>query len=270
MADSRKVALVTGASSGIGAAIAADLLRAGYRVFGASRNPGPSPGGVETVVMDVDDDASVAAGIAAVVERASRLDAVVNNAGWALMGPIEETSMTEARAQMETNFFGVLRVCRAALPIMRRQGGGHIVNISSLAGIFGNPFSGLYSASKFAVEGLSEALRFETRRFGVRVSLIEPGDTQSRLPANRRTVKGASADSPYAAPFGRLQKAQARDEATAPSPEAVARLVVETLAASRPSMRRSVGMAGQRVVILLKRVLPYSLFERIVAAALGV
>jgi NAD(P)-dependent dehydrogenase (short-subunit alcohol dehydrogenase family) len=270
MADARKVVLVTGASSGIGAAVADALTRAGYRVFGASRNPGAAPSGIETVVMDVDDDASVVAGVASVMGRTGRLDAVVNNAGWALMGPIEETAVAEARAQMETNFFGVLRVCLAVLPIMREQGGGHIVNISSLAGIFGNPFSGLYSASKFAVEGFSESLRFEARRFGVRVALVEPGDTQSRLPANRRTVKGSSPQSPYAAPFDRLQKAQAKDEASAPSPDRVARLVLNILASANPPMRQSVGMTGQRIVILLKRALPYSLFERIIAAALGV
>ncbi len=270
MQESRKVALVTGASSGIGAAIAAALAKSGYRVFGASRHPGASTHEIETTVMDVDDDASVASAVAGVIERAGRLDAAINCAGWALMGPIEETSIGEARAQMETNFFGVLRVCLAVLPIMRAQKSGCIVNISSLAGVFGNPFSGLYSASKFAVEGLSESLRFETRSFGLRVALIEPGDTRSQLPARRRTVAGASAQSAYAEAFGRLQKGQAKDEAGAPSADAVAELVVKILAAPNPRLRHSVGMAGQRIVVLIKRALPYSWFERIVGAALGV
>lgn len=270
MQDSGKVALVTGASSGIGAAIAAALAKSGYRVFGASRHPGAFAGGIETIAIDVDDDASVASAVAAVIQKAGRLDAVINNAGWALMGPIEETSIAEARAQMETNFFGVLRVCLAVLPIMRAQESGHIVNVSSLAGVFGNPFSGLYSASKFAVEGLSESLRFEMRRFGVRVTLIEPGDTQSQLPARRRVVAAASAQSAYAEAFARLQKGQAKDEAGAPSADGVAELVLKILAAPNPRLRHSVGMAGQRIVVVLKRVLPYSWFERIVGAALGV
>jgi len=220
--------------------------------------------------MDVDDDASVASAVAGVMQRAGRVDAVINSAGWALMGPIEETSIAEARAQMETNFFGVLRVCLAVLPIMRAQKSGYIVNISSLAGVFGNPFSGLYSASKFAVEGLSESLRFETRPFGVRVVLIEPGDTRSQLPARRRTVAGALAQGAYAEAFGRLQKGQAKDEAGAPSSDGVARLVLQILATPDPRLRHSVGAAGQRIVVLLKRALPYSWFERIVGAALGV
>jgi len=269
MQKSGKVALVTGASSGIGAAIAAALAKSGYRVFGASRHPDASSNEIETIVMDVDDDASVASAVAGVMQRAGRVDAVINSAGWALMGPIEETSIAEARAQMETNFFGVLRVCLAVLPIMRAQKSGYIVNISSLAGVFGNPFSGLYSASKFALEGLSESLRFETRPFGVRVALIEPGDTQSQLPARRRTVAGASAQSAYAEAFGRLQKGQAKDEASAPSAEGVADVVARILAAPNPRLRHSVGMAGQRIVVVLKRVLPYSWFERIVGAALG-
>ncbi len=162
--STKKVVIVTGASSGIGKAIAKRLSDEGWRVFGASRAGAASPdAAVEMVAMNLDDDASVASAIGAVLQRAGRIDAIVNNAGWALMGPIEETAIAEARAQMETNFFGVLRVCREIVPILRHQGGGHIVNVSSLSGVFGTPFSGLYSASKFAVEGLSEALRFETR-----------------------------------------------------------------------------------------------------------
>lgn len=140
-AGNYKVALVTGASSGIGEAIARRLAASGWRVFGTSRKGTGERDGVDMLEMDADDDESAAA-VGAVVEKTGRLDAVVNNAGWALMGPIEDTPMADARAQMETNFFGVLRVCRAVLPAMRAQGGGYIVNISSLGGLFGMPFSG--------------------------------------------------------------------------------------------------------------------------------
>ena len=221
----QKVVLVTGASSGIGQAIALHLVAGGWRVFGTSRGQTAGSGGVEMLVMDADDDASVSSAIAAIVEKTGRLDAVVNNAGWALMGPIEDTSMAEARAQMETNFFGVLRVCRAVLPVMHKQRSGYIVNVSSLAGAFGMPFSGIYSASKFAVEGLSESLRLETRGFGVRVVLIEPGDTRSQLPARRRTAADSLRGSAYQDVFGRFQAKQAGDEAKAPAPDAVAALV---------------------------------------------
>ena len=265
-----KVVLVTGASSGIGQAIARHLAARGWRVFGTSRQPATAFDGVDMLLMDADDDNSVTSAVGAILEKTGRLDAVVNNAGWALMGPIEDTSMAEARAQMETNFFGVLRVCRAALPAMREQRSGYIVNISSLGGIFGMPFSGIYSASKFAVEGLSESLRLETRRFGVKVVLIEPGDTRSQLPLRRRTVQPARHASAYQEIFDRFQAKQAQDEAKAPAPDAVAALVDRVLRDPRPAMRYSVGMWDQRMVLPLKRCLPYSWFERILGAAMGV
>lgn len=265
-----KTVLVTGASSGIGQAIAGRLAGAGWRVFGTSRGLTAGPQGVEMLVMDADDDASVPQAIAAVVEKTGRLDAVVNNAGWALMGPIEDTSIAEARAQMETNFFGVLRVCHAALPVMREQRSGYIVNISSLGGAFGMPFSGIYSASKFAVEGLSETLRLETRRFGVHVVLIEPGDISTQLPARRRTLQAALGASAYREIFDRYQAKQTADEAKAPTPDAVAALVGRILKDPRPALRYSVGMWDQRMVLPLKRFLPQRLFERLLSTALGV
>jgi NAD(P)-dependent dehydrogenase (short-subunit alcohol dehydrogenase family) len=265
-----KVVLVTGASSGIGQAIARHLAARGWRVFGTSRQPANGFDGVDMLAMDVDNDDSVTRAVAAIVEKTARLDAVVNNAGWALMGPIEDTPIAEARAQMETNFFGVLRVCRAALPIMRERRAGHIVNIGSLGGIFGMPFSGIYSASKFAVEGLSESLRLETRRFGIRVVVIEPGDTRSQLPMRRRTMNPVRHASAYQEIFDRFQAKQARDEAKAPAPDAVAALVERVLADPAPAMRYTVGMWDQRMVAPLKRWLPGRWFERIIGGAMGV
>jgi NAD(P)-dependent dehydrogenase (short-subunit alcohol dehydrogenase family) len=255
-----RVALVTGASRGIGRDIALRLAALGYRTFGTSREPGPAMQGVQMLELDVDQDASVARAVAGIIERAQRIDAVVNNAGWELMGPVEGTSVEEAKAQMETNFFGVFRVCRAVLPHMRRQGGGYIVNVSSLSGIFGAPFGGLYSASKFAVEGMSEALRFEVRRFGIRVVVIEPGTHASGLASRRRITRGAASDA-YGDAFARLQARQATEETRAPRPERVARLVAAVLADPSPAPRYSVGRFGERIVVPLKRLLPDRLFE---------
>jgi NAD(P)-dependent dehydrogenase (short-subunit alcohol dehydrogenase family) len=267
----QKVVLVTGASSGIGAAIAQNLAAAGWRVFGTSRTPRDGAGvdGVEMIAMDVDDDASVGQGVARILADAGRLDAVVNNAGWALAGAVEDTSIAEAQAQFDTNVFGVLRVCRAVLPTMRAQGGGHIVNISSLGGAFGMPFSGIYSASKFAVEGLSEALRFETRKLGIRVVLIEPGDMATRLPEMRRTAAAAGDASAYHSAFEKTKLQQAKDEAKAPSPQRVARVVARVLRDPNPPLRHAVAMPSQRVVLPLKRLLPYRWFETVVGAAMG-
>jgi len=267
----RRVVLITGASSGIGRACAQHLARCGHRVFGTQRRSVSSPegSGIEMLAMDVNEDESVRRAVATVLERAGALDAVVNNAGNAFMGAIEDTSIEEARAQLETNFFGVLRVCRAVLPAMRARGHGHIVNVSSLAGVLGLPFSGLYSASKFAVEGMTESLRWETRRFGIRVVLIEPGDFRSNLAASRQLVKGAADNPAYQDAFARVKAQQDGDEARALTPEPVARLVEKVLADPNPRLRYSVGMVSQRVVVPLKRLLPQRLFESVLTRALG-
>jgi NAD(P)-dependent dehydrogenase (short-subunit alcohol dehydrogenase family) len=267
-----KVVLVTGASSGIGRACAEHLASSGYRVFGAQRRvpaAGAGPAGAEMIAMDVDDDRSVEDGIGAVCARAGRIDAVVNNAGSAWMGSVEDTSIAEARAQLETNFFGALRVCRAVLPTMRAQGGGYIVNISSLAGVLGLPFSGLYSASKFALEGMSESLRHEARRFGVKVVLIEPGDFRTQLATVRRQTAASQTSDVYRDAFARFKAQQDKDEAAAPTPEPVARLVARVLETASPRLRYTVGMPGQRIVVPLKRILPQRLFESLLVRALG-
>jgi NAD(P)-dependent dehydrogenase (short-subunit alcohol dehydrogenase family) len=267
-----KVVLVTGASSGIGRACAEHLTARGYRVIGAQRRlpaAGDAPAGVEMIAMDVDDDGSVETGVRTAYERGGRIDAVVNNAGAAWMGAVEDTSIAEARAQLETNFFGALRVCRAVLPIMRAQGAGYIVNISSLAGVLGLPFSGLYSASKFALEGMSESLRLEVRRFGVRVVLIEPGDFRTQLAAVRRPTAASQGASVYRAALETFKAQQDKDEAGAPTPEAVARLVARVLETPSPRARYTVGMLGQRIVVPLKRLLPQRLFEALLVRVMG-
>ena len=268
----QRVVLVTGASSGIGKACAEHLAARGFRVFGAQRHATSDQtraGAAENLTMDVDDEDSVNRTIQIVLEKAGRLDAVVNNAGFALMGSVEDTSIEEAKAQMETNFFGVLRVCRAVLPTMREQGRGHIINISSLAGVLGLPFSGLYSASKFALEGMSESLRLETRRFGVRVVLIEPGDFRTQLPARRRIASASETNDAYREAFTRFKVSQDKDEAKAPTPEPVAHLVERILHSDAPAARYSIGMLGQRIVVPLKRLLPQRVFEWALSKALG-
>jgi NAD(P)-dependent dehydrogenase (short-subunit alcohol dehydrogenase family) len=265
-----RTVLITGASSGIGDACARHLVSLGHKVYGAQRSRIEPGGAFRSVVMDVTDDDSVRRGVGEVLAAEGRIDAVVNNAGYALMGSIEDSTIDEARAQMETNFFGVLRVCREVTPILRRQGSGHIINISSLAGILGLPFSGLYSASKFAVEGLTESLRHELRPFGIRVAMIEPGDIRTNLPANRRMASGADAGSAYAAMFDKVKTAQDKDEAAAPGPEMVAKKVAGLLEDPNPSLRHVVGMTGQTIVVPAKRLLPQSLFERVLRTALGI
>lgn len=267
-----RVALVTGATSGIGRSCAEHLHRRGYRVYGTGRSAPPVSGfssrdDVATdrptlIAMNVDDDATVRSAVEFVAQREGRLDAVVNNAGFAAAGAIEETSLEEARAQFETNFFGVIRVCRAVLPYMRQQGSGCIINIASVAGRIGIPFHGLYSASKFALEGMTEALRIEVRPFGIRVALVEPGSFRTQTTSNRRLAAAAGTDSHYGARGRRAVSVMERDEQAAGPPDRVARLVGEILENRRPAVRYTVGPASERVAVALKSVLPARIFER--------
>jgi len=271
-AAGQKVVLITGATSGIGQACAAHLAGRGWRVFGTRRGSSagtPTGSAFEMITMDVDDDASVQAGVDALLAKTGRLDAVVNNAGISLMGPIEDTATDEAKAQMETNFFGVLRVCRATLPALRKQGGGHIINVSSLAAVVGLPFSGLYSASKFALEGMTESLRHETRPFGIQVVLVEPGDFRTAITSKRRTTRASETHAAYGEEFARFKVKQDQDEAQAPDPQGVADLIESILKNPRPRLRYTVGMMGQRIVVPLKKFLPQSLFEWLFRRVVG-
>jgi NAD(P)-dependent dehydrogenase (short-subunit alcohol dehydrogenase family) len=183
--NAAKVALVTGASSGIGRAIADRLAADGLRGFGTSRKGSTSDmGDVEMISLDVCSDESVRACIDTVLQRAGRIDVLVSNAGYLLSGAVEEATIAEAKAQFETNFFGAFRVIKAVLPTMRAQGAGRVINVTSLAGVVPLPFWGFYNASKFALEGLTETLRYELQPFGIRVSAIEAGSIKTRFYAD--------------------------------------------------------------------------------------
>jgi len=261
-ASQNRVALVTGASSGIGGACAALLAANGYRVYGASRRPSASML-VQSLGMDVRDDASVRDAVDRVIAREGRIDIVVNNAGIAIAGAVEDTSIEEAREQFDVNFFGVLRVCRAVLPVLREQRAGYIVNIGSIGGLLAIPYQGLYSASKFALEGLSESLRLEVSRLGVHVVLIEPGDHRTGLTGNRRRAADSQNHSAYGDRFHRAVERMAADEQNGPAPEAVARLLLRIVTNPRPRLRYTAGPIPERAAIWLKRLMPYSLVEKV-------
>ena len=186
MSTTAKVVLVTGVSSGIGRATAEMFFKQGCEVFGTVRNlekAKPIPG-VKLVKMDIGDEASIQRGIEFIIAKSKRIDVLVNSAGVTLLGATEETSVTEAQALFDTNVWGILRTIQAVLPHMREQRSGRIVNISSVLGFLPAPYMGLYSASKHAVEGLSESLDHEVRAFGIRVTLVEPSFTKTNLDIN--------------------------------------------------------------------------------------
>ncbi len=269
MNDVARSVLVTGASAGIGQACADDLHAAGWTVTGASRR-GTSSGGWTGLVMDVDDDGSVNAGVAALLEDGGKLDAVVAAAGWGLAGAAEDCSIGEAKAQLETNFWGCVRVVQQVLPAMRAAGGGRIVLMSSIGGAIGIPFQAFYSASKFALEGYAESLAYEVAPFGVHVTLVEPGNVRTDFTASRRMAQAATDDSPYSAAARKAVELMERDEANGVPADDVAAVVRRVLNSSRPPRRVSVGKAGERVGLLAKRVLPYRVFEAAAKSSLGV
>jgi NAD(P)-dependent dehydrogenase (short-subunit alcohol dehydrogenase family) len=268
MADAR-VAVVTGASAGIGRACASRLSAAGWSVTGASRR-GTAAAGWTGLVMDVDSDTSVRDGIGEVIKREGHIDALVAAAGWGVAGAAEYTTIAEAKAQFETNFWGCVRAVQAVMPHMRAQRNGRIVLISSLGGVIGIPFQAYYSASKFALEGFGEALAYEVAPFGVHVTLVQPGNIATDFTASRVMATGGEADSAYAAAMTKAVSVMARDEANGAPPAQVAATVQRVLSASRPPRRVSVGKAGERVGLIAKRLLPFRVFEAAAKGSLGV
>lgn len=267
--DSHPVVLITGARTGIGRACADLLASRDFRVYGTSRHPPDLTFDFTMVRMDVNETASVEAGVRTVLDREGRLDVVVNNAGFGYGGAVEDTSIEEAKATFETNFFGALRVCQAVLPAMRAQGAGLIVNVSSVGGVLGVPYQGLYSASKFALEGMTEALRMEVKAFGVDVVLIEPGDTRTDFTDNRRPAGSSSPSSLY---YDQYQKTMAKteaDERGAAPPARVARTLLRIIRARNPKPRYVAGRWYEKAAVLAKRWLPGRWFEWIVMKNYG-
>jgi NAD(P)-dependent dehydrogenase (short-subunit alcohol dehydrogenase family) len=254
-----RVALVTGASSGFGRLTAALLARADYRVFGTSRKEhSAAPPGVEMLVLDVQSDASVHACIQQLLALAGHIDLLVNNAGHAHASLIEETGLGTARDVFETNFWGVIRVTNAVLPSMRQRRGGHIVNVGSLAGLVGIPGQGFYSASKFALEGYSEALSLEVERFNIKVSLIEPGFFKTSL--HEEMSRGDQVIADYRTLRDAVESSLERAISQGNDPEKVAELIVKVAESKSPRLRYRVGNDSLWVP-RLKTMLPEKMFQ---------
>jgi short-subunit dehydrogenase len=270
MAEGAKVVLVTGASSGLGHAIAKALAMKNHRVFGTARaGRAAATNGFTTLSLDVTQDESVAACIAQVIRTAGRIDAVVNNAGFGIAGAIEDTTAAEALSQFETNFFGTHRVCRAVLPHLRAQRAGMIINMSSLAGRIPLPFQGFYSATKFAIEAYTEALRMEVRPFGIGVSMIEPGDFATSFTANRRMTRQSIPASPYYQSAVRAVATMARDEQANQDLSPVVEAVETILACRRPALRYPRATPIQRTFNALRPFLPQAIAESLIRSTYG-
>jgi len=249
-----QVVVVTGVSSGIGRAAAEKFARQGCQVFGTVRSAAktkPLPG-VELLEMDVRDDASVQHAIQSIIHQAGRIDVLVNNAGVTLVGAVEETAIQEAAAMFETNVFGILRTVQAVLPHMRARRAGRIVNVSSVLGLLPAPYMGLYSASKHAVEGLSETLDHEVRQFGIRVTLVEPHYTRTNLDLN--SPHAAKEIAAYDRERGLVSRAITDSVNKAPEPEGVANTIVEAALGAWRMRRTPAGQAS--LLSKLRRFMP--------------
>jgi NAD(P)-dependent dehydrogenase (short-subunit alcohol dehydrogenase family) len=258
--QTRPVAIVTGASGGIGEASARALQAAGYRVLGTYRRPPAtrSPG-IEYLACDVTSDESVQTAIGQVLAKAGRIDLLVNNAGVGLVAGAEESSVEQAKSLFDVNLFGVFRLTNAVLPTMRRQGSGRIVNISSVMGLIPAPFMALYAASKHALEGYSESLDHEIRATGVRVVLVEPAYTRTSFEGN---VYQADQQLDVYQSARTNAEGVLRDEMkTADTPELVANAVVKAATEVNPNRRYAAGRMA-RQVSLLRRFVPASAFDK--------
>ena len=264
MRQDGKVAIVTGASTGIGLSSARALREAGFRVFGTSRRAAADDPAM--LSCDVTDDASVKAAVDKVLAATGRIDVLVNNAGFGLLGAAEESSADQAKALFDVNVFGVMRMTNAVLPTMRDRKAGRIINISSVLGLIPAPFSALYSSTKHAIEGYSESLDHEVRTFGVRVCLLEPAYTRTSFEQNMvlpdRNLKEYV---PARTRAGALLRDVMK---TADSPEIVAEKVV--LAATTPSPRRryTCGKVARQVSIL-RRFVPEGMFDKSLRKQMG-
>ena len=257
-----KVVLVTGGSSGIGRSICQELAGRGCKVYGTSRKakPGDTLDNFQLLPMDITDLDSVQTAIDQVLEAEGRLDVLVNNAGLGMIGPLEETPMEQIEVVMDTNVNGAIRATQVALPYMRKQGGGYIINIGSIGGVMGLPFRGIYSATKFAIEGWSEALRMETLQHGIKVIILEPGDFKTNINNNRESVT-LKADSVYKEAYDGMHKRINEEVSNAADPALVGKLVWRLIHKRNPKPRYRVGTTMQKLAIYLKRILPGLWFE---------
>jgi len=262
-----KVVLVTGASSGIGKSCAKYLSERGYTVFGTSRHFPPANlletnGEFYTLKMDVTSDQSVNEAVQAILNKTGAIDVLINNAGCALAGAIEDTSPEEALKELNTNFLGSHRVTRAVLPSMRTRSSGYILNISSLAASIALPFQAFYSASKFALEALTEALRMELKSFNIKVVSIQPSDYRTGLTDHRQRVARWQ-ESAYRERAVKALAVTEDGERNGPSPEEIAHLVGKIINKKSPKLRYHIGPSA-KLIAFARWLLPAQVSEKLV------
>lgn len=258
-----KVILITGGSSGIGKCIGEFLHQKRDKVYGTSRNPQNYKNSkFPLIALDVKDVSTIDIAVKKVINAEGRLDVLINNAGAGITGPIEEISEREIKANFDINFFGPINVIKAVLPQMREQQSGLIINITSIAGYMGLPYRGIYSASKGALELLTEAFRMELKPFNIKMTNIAPGDFATNIAAGRYHAPLKS-DSPYNASYGKSLELMDAHVDAGSDPELMAKAVYSIITTKNPKIHYKVGEFMQKFSIVLKRVLPDRVYEKL-------
>ena len=259
------VIFITGISSGFGLETARLLSQKGHVVYGTVRRDVTPLPGVRYLNADVRDAEAVRSAVHEVVDQEGRIDVLVNNAGMGIGGPLEFATEEEIRQQMDTNFMGLVHCVNAVLPVMRKQGNGRIIALSSIGGVMGLPFQGFYSASKFAIEGYCEALRLETRQFGIQVCVLRPGDFSTGFTASRKKTAKPEALEAYKGYAVSMSKIE-HDEKGGLKPEVLARKILKIITVRRPRQTYVVASLEQRLSVFLKHLLPGRWFTDILGS----
>jgi NAD(P)-dependent dehydrogenase (short-subunit alcohol dehydrogenase family) len=271
----KKVIFITGSSSGFGKQTAEILASRGHTVYGTLRkssgNEKETGSQINYLVMDLTDPAAIIKAAETVLEKEGRIDVLINNAGMHTGGPVETSSVENIRLQMDTNFIGSVLMTKAFLPAMRKQGGGLIINFSSVGGLIGLPFQAFYSASKFAIEGFSEALRMEMNQFNIKVVVINPGDFNTSNSANRRNYLAPTGPGdPYSEQYKKTMAIYEKDEAAARPPVVLARKIAAIVESNHPRQRYIIATLLEKLAVILRSLLPDGLYRSLLQLFYGI
>ena len=260
----KKVILITGISSGFGKQTAELLAAQGHQVYGTVRRDVDIASSVNGLKLDLTDTFSIKNAVHTILEKEGRIDILINNAGMHTGGPVETSPLENIKLQMDTNFLGMVNLTREVLPVMRKQGGGTIINFSSIGGLMGLPFQSFYSAGKFAIEGFSEALRMEVRQFNIKIVLINPGDFHTSNSANSRNfLAPTDTTDAYHDQYMKTMEVIEKDEAGGWEPVVLARKLVKIVECKNPRNRYIIASFEQKLAVMLKNILPGKLFAMI-------